>query len=194
MKKQISALRCMLVALTLFGIQQPAMAVMTELGVNYGYRTTYFSENNSEKAESASASVSMYFWETIALELSYTKQVVNREEKFGTVDSEVRRIFQTTQYYGGDLILILSDKKSLFQPYIKGGLSYFTKELELKTGSMSTQVMPKEDGSAPSYGVGLKIAISEAMNIKLSYDTWTTNITDVDKKDTFFKAGLTWML
>lgn len=166
---------------------------MTELGLNYGYRTTYFSENNSEKAESASASVSMYFWETVALELSYTNQVVNREEKF-TNDAEIRRIFQTTKYYGGDLILILADKKSLFQPYIKGGLSYFTKELELKTGSMTTQVMPKEEGSAPSYGVGLKIAFSEAMSVKLSYDTWTTNVTNVDKKDTFFKAGLTWML
>lgn len=171
----------------------PAFALMTELGLNYGYRTTYFSENNSEKAESSSASVSMYFWETIALELSYTNQVVNREEKF-TNDSEIRRIYQTTKYYGGDLILILSDKKSLFQPYIKGGLSYFTKELELKNGTMLTQILPKEEGSAPSYGVGMKIAVSEAFNIKLSYDTWSTNITNVDKKDTFFKAGLTWML
>lgn len=177
----------------IFCFSSSAHAVMTEFGLNYGYRTTYFSENNSEKSESSSSSLSMYFWETVALELSYTNQIVSREEKF-TNDSEIRKIFQTTKYYGGDLILILSDKKSLFQPFVKGGLSYFTKEMELKTGNMSTQIMPAEKGSAPSYGLGLKIAVSESFNLKFSYDTWSTNITNVDKKDTFFKAGVTWLL
>lgn len=170
-----------------------ALAVATELGLSYGFKTTYFTEENFEKSDSASASLSMYFWERIALELSYTRQQIEREERFGS-ETDIRRIYQTTQYYGGDLILILADKKSLFQPYIKGGMAHFIKNQQMKTGSMSTQVQPEEKGTVPSYGAGLKIAITEAMSIKLSYDVWSTDLADMEKKDTYFKAGLTWML
>lgn len=170
-----------------------AQAVTTEFGLSYGYRTTNFTENNFEESDSASATMSMYFFERIALELSYTQQQIKREERF-TSDADTRRIYQSTIFYGSDLILILADKKDLFQPYLKGGVAYFTKEQSIKTGTMLTQSQPKEEGTVPSYGLGLRIAISERTNIRLSYDVWSTDLAGLEKKDTFFKAGLTWML
>ncbi|MFP5519946.1 MAG: outer membrane beta-barrel protein [Bdellovibrionia bacterium] len=182
-----------LIFLSLLFFVPSAYSMQTEVGLSYGYKTTYFTEDNFEKSDSASANVSFYFWEKIALELSYTQQQIQREEKFGS-DADIRRIYQNTQYYGGDLILILADKKSLLQPYIKGGAAYFLKEQTMKTGTNSTQVQPDESGTVPSYGVGLRVAISERLNIRFSYDVWNTDLAGIEKKDTFFKAGLTWVL
>ncbi len=178
-------------ALSLFSSLSHALS--TEFGLSYGYRTTNFTENNFEESDSASATMSMYFFERIALELSYTQQQIKREERF-TSDADTRRIFQSTIFYGSDLILILADKKDLFQPYIKGGVAYFSKEQSIKSGTMITQNQPTETGTVPSYGLGLRIAISEKTNIRLSYDVWSTDLAGLEKKDTFFKAGLTWML
>jgi opacity protein-like surface antigen len=168
-------------------------ALSTEFGLSYGYRTTNFTENNFEESDSASATMSMYFFERIALELSYTQQQIKREERF-TSDADTRRIFQSTIFYGSDLILILADKKDLFQPYLKGGVAYFSKEQSIKSGTLITQTQPTETGTVPSYGLGLRIAISERTNIRLSYDVWSTDLAGLEKKDTSFKAGLTWML
>lgn len=172
----------------------PAHALFTELGVSYGRKTTSFDENNSFDSESITGSVSLYFLERLALELSYTNALGVRKEKASPSDAQ-RTTTQKSQIIGADLILLFADKKSLFQPYIKGGGAQISRSQEVKIEGQNTYTIEPETATVPSYGAGLKIQLSESFGIKFSYDVWKTPIGGgLQTDDSSIRAGVTWML
>ncbi|MNL38463.1 hypothetical protein D3C87_1606770 [compost metagenome] len=90
---------------------------------------------------------------------------------------------------------MFADKKALFQPYIKGGAAQIKRRQEVKIEGQDSYIIEPADAIVPSYGVGLKIAMTETLGLKISYDVWKTPVDDgAQTDDTSIRAGITWAL
>lgn len=171
-----------------------AHAVNTELGINYSYKKSSFDSDNNTESQSATGSISFYFWERVALELSYTNGLYVKKEK--QPDSAGALLRETTQYtdvYGSDLIFVLADRKATVQPYLKGGVAYVrVKQVVQDEGANAWDLV--YSGASPSYGVGLKIFLTEAFALRASYDALQTPVNN-DTKITEIsgRVGISWI-
>lgn len=176
-------------------ISEFSQAMFTEVGVTYGRKKTSFDSDNFFDSESITGSVSFYFFERFALELSYTDARGVREEKIisNGVTVQKQTVVQKTQVIGSDLIFVLADRKAFIQPYLKGGAAQITRRQEVKVNSI-TYVLEPESATVPSYGAGFKIALTESFGIKVSYDAWQTPIGGgAVTNDSQIRAGVTWI-
>lgn len=185
--------RFILLFILAFLLSVPALALVTELGLSYGYSKKTFNATNYYQTDSKTASVSFYFLERLALESSYTDSFYESQE---ADTNSTRTVQQSTTIIDTSLIFILLDgKKSFVQPYIKGGAAHIKKTQKVRYLNSDTIEIPPSTGWAPSYGAGLKFFLSERFSIKISYDVWQTPLSDGTKSDdTALKAGLTWYL
>lgn len=164
-------------------------ALLIELGANYSYQKKTFNETNFYHTDSKSATMSVYFLEKFALETNYTDSFYESTENDGTSS---RIVQQSTSIIGADLMYVFTDKKSTFQPYIKGGSGFIKKKKVVKYVNVDPITIPTTDGWAPSYGAGLKIQLTERFGLKFGYDIWKTPLDDGSSSDdSSFKAGLT---
>ncbi len=123
--------------------------------------------------------------------MSYTEATGLRQEY---VLGNKQLTYQKTTVVGGDLILILLDKTSPIQPYIKGGAARITRRQEIKYATLDPIIVEPEIAIVPSYGAGMKIAIASGFGIRLSYDVWKTPVGDgTTSDDTNIRAGVTFM-
>ncbi len=183
-----------LLSFLVFFSASPARAVYTELGFSYARKTTTFDENNSFDTESKTGSVSLYFLERMAVELSYTDALGVRKEKASLSDPK-RTSTQKSQIFGADLILTFAEKKDLFQPYIKAGGAQISRYQQVLIEGLDTYTLEPETATVPSYGAGLKIQLTESFGIKFSYDVWKTPIGGgLQTDDSSVRAGVTWIL
>lgn len=175
-------------------ISTPAQAINVELGLLYNYNKSYFDADNSSEQQSATGTISFYFWEKIALETSYTNGLYVKKEKQPDYSGAFLRT--TTQYsdiYGANLIYIFADRKATFQPFVKGGVAYVRIKQQVQDNSNNPWDLTYS-GYSPSYGVGFKFFITEAFALRASYDsleTPTNNGTKVTQLSGH--VGLSWM-
>lgn len=175
-----------------FFCSSEAHAFFTELGLSYGRKRTSFDADNYVDSESMTASLSIYFFEKLALELSYTDASGVREEK--TAFSQ-QTVLQKTSVTGADLIWMLADRKSFFQPYLKGGAAQIRRKQEVKVQGFDTYTLEPETSIAPSYGIGFKLNFTDSFGIKIGYDAWKTPLGGgAFSNDDSLRAGVTWML
>ena len=174
--------------------------MLTELGVSYAEKKTYFDINNYNNMASVTGSISFYFMEKLAVELSYTDASILREESiYNGTGLQQQTTLQKVLVYGSDLIVMLADRKAVVQPYVKGGLSQVKKTLTTKSSEVLVYETSPINSISPSYGAGIKISLTEAFGIKLSYEAWRTESKDSNGnkstiEDTSIRAGLTWIL
>lgn len=171
-----------------------AQAINTEIGINYSYKKSTFDADNTTEQQSATGSLSLYFWEKVALELSYTNGLfVKKEKQPQRLNAFLRTTTQFTDVYGADLIWVLADKKAFFQPFIKGGAAYVRiKQAVQDSDSNSWEIV--YSGPSPSYGVGFKIFISEAFAFRASYDALETPVNNNTKVTEYSgRVGVSWM-
>jgi opacity protein-like surface antigen len=182
-------LRAFLICLIL---SPQAFALTTEVGVSYAQKKTTFNQDNYITTEAITGSLSLYFYERIAAEFSYTEATGLREEM---VMGNKQVTYQKTGILGADLILILLDRTSVIQPYIKGGVARITRKQEIKVANLDPIKIEPEPALVPSYGAGVKIAITPTFGIKLSYDVWKTPVGDgTTTDDSQIRAGVTFTL
>jgi len=168
-----------------------ARAFFTEISVSYMQKKTSFDAYNTYSTESTTGSVSFYFMERLALEMSYTDATSVKEER---VSSQQQTTLQKTQVIGADLIFILADRKAVFQPYLKGGAAQITRKQTIKIEDSLVETLAPDVAIAPSYGIGCRFAITETFGLKLSYDIWKTPIGGgATTDDNAIKAGLSWI-
>ncbi|MCK6599145.1 MAG: outer membrane beta-barrel protein, partial [Bdellovibrionaceae bacterium] len=145
-------------------------------------------------------SISFYFMEKLAIELSYTDASILREESiYNGTGLQQQTTLQKVLVYGSDLIVMLADRKAVVQPYVKGGISQVKKTLTTKSSEVLVYETSPINSISPSYGAGIKISLTESFGIKLSYDAWRTESKDSNGnkstiEDTSIRAGLTWIL
>ena len=175
--------------LTITTLSHNAQAIYTEFGISQSYKKTSFSSDNFVESEMISGSVSFYIWEQVALEFSYTKGLAVRKE--AEANYPVKTITQYSSIYGTDLILGFADRQSTFQPFIKGGAAYIEKrQVSQDAGYDSFQTNPTP-GFVPSYGVGLKIKLTQNFGLSTSLDVWKDSETNTN--DLASRTGITWM-
>lgn len=176
---------------------ESAFALTTEIGVQYWRKQTSFDANNYLDSESITGSLSFFFFERFALEASYTDAKAVREEKIysGATVIQSQTVVQLTNVVGADLIFMLSNRKAMFQPYIKGGVAQIKRRQEVKVNNLNTYTLEPEKALVPSYGAGLKVALTETLGIKISYDAWQTPIGGgAVTNDAQLRAGVTWLM
>lgn len=169
-----------------------ASALVTEMGLSYSYQKKTFNSTNYSHNDSKSASASVYFFEKLALEYSYTDSFYEAQESDTT---STRTIQQSSQISNLSLIYMMLDSKQFVQPYVKAGVAYIKKNQTVRYQNASAITIPESTGWAPSYGAGLKIVVSDRFSIKLAYEVWQTPLSDgTSSDDSAFKAGLSWYL
>lgn len=171
----------------------PAQALL-ELGATANYRKSVIDDNNYQESVSYTGSISYYFWEMSALELSYTSgasQVVITPSQ-----SEPRTTITTSFYLAGaDLVFTFAGRESAFQPYLKLGAAYIEKEIirEIEGGATTSIGNPK--GTVPSAGLGFKIRLNKTFSIKAGVDAWTSPLSEEDVTiDYAGRVGFSWFL
>lgn len=184
--------KILLALLFYFGFQANAFALLTELGLSYSYQKKNYNATNYTQSDSKGISVSLYFLEKLALELSYTDAFYESQE---SDLNSTRTVQQSTTVMDSSLIFAFMGNKGAIQPYIKGGAAYIKKNQRVRYLNASVIEIPESSGWAPSYGAGLKFALNERFSIKLGYDVWQTSLSDGTKsEDSALKAGLSWYL
>jgi opacity protein-like surface antigen len=190
----------MRVLILLLLLSLKSFAFLTEVSVSYAQKKTYFNNLNYNNTESTTGSVSFYFMEKVAVELSYTDASVLREETiFNGTGFQQQTSLQKMAVYGSDLIFMLADRKAVFQPYLKAGVAQIQKTLTTKNAGVFVYDTDPINSTSPSYGAGIKISVSESFGIKFSYDAWRTESKDSNGnksnvEDTSLRAGITWIL
>ena len=165
-----------------------------ELGVNYNYKKSSFDATNNTEQQSTTASLSFYFWEKVALEMSYTNGLyIKKEKQPDYAGAFLRTTTQFTDVYGADLIFVLSDRKAAFQPFIKGGAAFVrVKQVVQDDNNNPWEIL--YSGLSPSYGLGFKFFITEAFAIRTSYDAIETPVNnDTKVTDLTGRVGVSWV-
>lgn len=183
-------------ALLIFKPTAAHAALGVELGVNYSYKKTFIDSMDNVEQQGTTGTVSMYFWERLAVELSYTNGLyVKKERQDASVNSTTIRV--TTQYsdiYGLDLIYVFADRKARFQPFVKGGIAYIKKRQTVQIGTDPSFTIEPNPGYAPGYGAGIKFFFTESMAIRASYDVVKTPIdSNTTADDISGRVGISWM-
>lgn len=188
-------------ALAFLVFSTSAFAGFVEIGASVNYRRNSIDENNYSDTTSYTGSMSYYFWDRSAIELSYTYGLGKLSSKADGV-GEIQRI-QIAQFSmtSADLVLSLAGKEDLIQPYLKFGAGYVDKSIFLEDELTGRRLIKTQTGIVPSAGVGLKILLSKSLSLKLGVDAWTSppddkNADGSDRKDSIDyagRAGLSWM-
>lgn len=168
-------------------------AGLMEVSTSYGRKSSSIDDDNYSKSESWTGSFAWYFLEQSAIELSYTSGVAEQSLK-ATVDTSPTIYFSDFTMYGADLVVTLAPKGTFFQPFVRGGIAQLKKKIyrEDPTGTVTTYGKPVDE-VVPSYGVGFKIFLTQAFNIRVSYDRWKSGSnSDKDIWDDNIKAGVSW--
>ena len=188
-KLQWNLLFLILIALT----SQVSNAGIMEVGTSVSYRSSHIDSNNYQTSFSTTASISYYFWEMSAIELSYTNGVSKVNIKQGTDPSYT--ILTGFDMYGIDFVLTFASRESAFQPYIKLGAAQMDKEIYREVEGNS---IGGSSGTVPSAGIGFKIKLTKTFSIKMSIDSWISDDEDIsnvnsDNLDYAARAGISWL-
>lgn len=164
-----------LVLAALFGlVAGPSAFAFVELGANANYRRSAFDSNNYQELLSYTASVSYYFMNMSALELSYTNGYSELSVK-SSDPSDSKYVNKTNfQLLALDLVISFAEREDFFQPYIKLGGGYLKKEDFEQVDNGDTNLINHDEGLVPSGGVGFRLLVTKGFALKFGVDAWTT--------------------
>ncbi len=175
-----------------FFLSPNAWAIYTEVGLSAAYRKTSYSQENTVESQSSTTSVSFYLWERSALEFSYTDSVAVRRESIS--GNPTLTVIQYSTIAGCDLVLALSDRAAVLQPFLKGGVARVTKKQVAQYDGVQADEISIKPSVAPSAGVGIKVKVSEAFGVQFSYDSWRTPIDETSQTtDSAARVGVNWI-
>lgn len=172
-----------------------AHAMFTEVGLSYNYMKRTFDELDTVENQGTTLSLSFYIWEQVALEASYTDSLyVKKEKQTSLTDTTQRTTTQRSGVTEGDVIYVFADRKAQFQPYVKGGIAYITKDQVVQVGNNAPFSIHPAPAWAPSYGIGAKFMLTDSFAIKVSWDAVHTPIDDSTYADDVTgRAGISWI-
>lgn len=149
-----------------------SFAGIFEVGGSGSWRKSSFDKHNFNEMTSWTGSISYYFYELSALELSYTDGV-NRQSVKPAGDTQTLTVtnFQLTAL---DVVMTLATKEDPFQPYIKLGGGYLNKTIYNQIEGFDMKKAGSIQGWVPSAGIGLKWFLTKDFNIRLGLDAWTS--------------------
>ncbi|MCB0390315.1 MAG: hypothetical protein KDD58_03440 [Bdellovibrionales bacterium] len=168
-----------------------AFAGVFEISASANYRRSQFDEENYQESQSLTGSISYYFMQMSAIELSYTSGTSTLRAT--SIDNTWLEYITEFSMYGVDLVLTLAQKDSFFQPFVKIGGAHIRKDLIVKSETGAHKRSDTEPETVPSAGLGLKLMITKTFSIKLGMDAWQTKQGESSKLDYAGRAGIAWL-
>jgi len=169
----------------------------TELGLSYNYMKRTFDSLDNVENQGTTLSVSLYLWEKIALELSYTNGLYvkkERESSYDINDNSQRTTTQWSDISEANLIYVFAERTATFQPYVKGGGAYIKKKQVVQIDNDAPSPAIIDAGWGPSAGIGIKMMISDSLSIRASYDVVHTPIDNSTAADDITgRVGISWI-
>lgn len=185
-------------ALIAFSFPRLANAGFIEVGVSGSYKKSNIGERAYDESQSLTGSVSYYFDESSALELSYTDGINRRMIGEGEANGQL-----TNMYYkmmGLDFVLTMGTRESTMRPYVKvGGVYILEKRIVSQTwlNNVVYSASPIEDPPAlvPSAGIGFKLSLTKEWSLKVGVEAWTSRPVSQTPVtiDYAGRVGLTWL-
>ncbi len=177
-----------------FIISPSIHAGVFELSASGNYRRQQINDLNYQESQSLTGSISYYFMEMSAIEISYTKGVSKLRAQSSANDVWVEYHNEFT-LYGADLVLTMAQQTSIFQPFVKVGVAHIVKDLIIKSETGSAARTPSDPETVPSAGIGFKFRLTKTFSIKAGADAWLTNQNeDNEKIDYAGRIGVSWLL
>lgn len=184
-----------------FALSTSAHAGVWEIGASGSYRRQNIDVDAIDEAQSITGSLSFYFDEASALELSYTDGKSRREIETNTASgSMLHRTTVNYQAVGLDFIYTIGKREAQVRPYFKAGLQYMiTKEYidqYVLNGVRQTPSGSDENNAlVPTVGAGIRIGLTEALSLKAGIDAWSSRALNKTPFDVDYAAriGLGWM-
>jgi opacity protein-like surface antigen len=174
----------------------PALALYTEFGVSYNYKTIGFGADYKMETQASTVSTSVYAWDQVGVEFAYTESLLLKKEPETGAFATTRTTSQKANIYELNVQYLFSNnRKAMFQPYIKAGAAYTAKKQTVQIGNDFPFELSLKPGLGPSYGAGIKIFFTESLSLKLSYDIVETPVDEKSKAlDSTGRIGMGWIL
>ena len=162
-----------------------------EVGLSGSYRRSNLDQENFTDTKSITGSMTYYFYALSAVELSYTKGLTTVQTDPSLVTGQTAKT--EFELIGIDLILSLGEKESLVKPYFKLGAVHVQSKIIIQN-SFATDTIEPESGVAPSAGVGVKLALSKQLSVKLGLDCWTSPLSQKPVEFNYAaRSGISWL-
>jgi outer membrane protein W len=172
----------------------PTYAAFYEIGASANYRRSAFDHDNFQELISYTASLSYYFMDMSAIELSYTNGYSELSVKSPDPIDPVTTTETNFLLIGIDLVFSIAEKDDVVQPYVKIGGGYLKKEVFQQVGDGDKTKIARSEGLVPSGGAGFKIMLTNSLSIKFGLDAWTTPLYEKPVVvDYSGRAGIGWM-
>lgn len=164
-----------------------------EFSVTNNFRSSRIDENNFTKTNSLTGSISYYFMEMSALELSYTAGLTEQTVT-PTVGDTTEYTFEF-RHYGVDFVFSLASRQAAFQPYVKAGATNIEKTLYSKEDNFPRKKIGGESPTwLPSLGIGLKFKLTKNLALKAGIDAWGEEDQDFSDWDNAARIGISLFL
>lgn len=153
-----------------------ARAGFVEIGASGSYRRSNIDVDAYDESKSLTGSLSYYFDESSALELSYTDGTNKRAIGEGKPNGHV-----TTMYYsliGLDFVYTIGEREATFRPYVKAGANYIVEKRIVdqyrdSSGNLfPATIIEDEPALVPSAGIGAKVSLTKNLSLKFGVDGW----------------------
>jgi hypothetical protein len=165
-----------------------------EVGGTANYRRSAFDSMNYQELISYTGSVSYYFMEMSAIEVSYTNGYSELSVKSSNPADQQYTTKTNFNLLAMDLVVSLASRDDFFQPYIKIGGGYMKKEAFERIGNGDTNLISRSEGMVPSGGIGFRLMMTKTFAIKFGLDAWTTPMNeDPVVVDFAGYAGISWL-
>ncbi|MBK9293141.1 MAG: hypothetical protein IPM57_01660 [Oligoflexia bacterium] len=160
-----------------FIFSSPALAGIYELSAVYNFKKTNYDASHYDAMEAGTASVAYYFWESMAVEISFTRgAAIQSQPEF--------IVYQDLTGYGASILFSVNSQNTPFKPYLKGGAAYITKILRYYYPNTPAPNPVKTEGLSPTAGLGFKYMLSSQFGIKVGLDGSQTTTRDVASNQT----------
>lgn len=169
----------------------PSTANYIELSATTNYRKSSIDRENFQESVSYTGSISYYFWEMSALELSYTNGLTELNIKPpGEPKTTNTTVFQLI---GLDLVISFAGREDFFQPYVKAGGAYLEKKATQEVEGFGVRRIPSVHGIVPSGGLGFRLKLNQQFSFRAGIDAWTSPMDQkVKTVDYAGRAGISW--
>jgi outer membrane protein W len=175
-----------------------AHAGFIEIGGSGSYRRSNIAADTVDESKSISGSLSYYFSEASALELSYTEGTNRRDIAKDSPTAHLTHLYYSS--IGLDFVYTFGSRESGFRPYVKAGGNYFLKKRVVDQQKQNgiwgdATVIETEPALVPTAGLGFKLGLTEQLSLKAGVDAWSSQPLDQEPFliDFAGRAGLSWL-
>lgn len=174
---------------------QNALGGYTEIDLSGSLRRTTLTASDYTANQALTTSLSYYFWQNSAIEVSYT-QGLSVKQASASASLPAYRLESDYTLIGLDIVFAWGTRESSFRPYVKAGAMQKKVTETLKPEGYDVSSVEMSPKLVPSSGLGLQLMMSQTFAIKLGVDAWPSDSLSNGSIiwDYATRVGLSWFI